>query len=168
MLRRQNRATTERDKAVHRACWANRARLGPACIFIACARGRREASDRAEKAALVCPRRTGVAARHGATASNIRRMAKKTTRRRPKKKVSSVEIIVRRGARDRFRKLKKKTAHLPVKVAWDRRRDERRAVSEEVTVNRRNSDRRGKPPFSWDVADFVVIEKVQGRHRRRD
>lgn len=26
-----NRATTERDKAVDRACWANRARLGPAC-----------------------------------------------------------------------------------------------------------------------------------------
>jgi hypothetical protein len=95
-------------------------------------------------------------------------MAKKTKRRRPKKNVSSVEIIVRRGARDRFQKLKKKTAHLPVKVAWDRRRDERRAVSEEVNVNRRNSDRRGNAPFSWEVGDFVVVEKVQRRHRRRD
>ena len=94
-------------------------------------------------------------------------MAKKTKRRRPKKNMSSVEIIVRQGARDRFQKLKKKTAHLPVKVAWDRRRDERRAVSEEVNVNRRNSDRRGNPPFSWDVGDFVVVEKVQRRPRRR-
>ena len=105
---------------------------------------------------------------HRVTRSNIKQMAKKTKRRRPKKNVASVEIIVRRGARERFQKLKKKTVHLPVKVAWDRRRDERRAVSEEVNVNRRNSDRRGNAPFSWDVGDFVVVEKVQKRHRRRD
>jgi hypothetical protein len=94
-------------------------------------------------------------------------MAKKTKRRRAKKTALSVELIVRRGARARFQKLKQKTAHLPVKVAWDRRRDERRAVSDEVTVNRRKSDRRGNPPFTWDVGDFVVVEKVQRRNRRR-
>jgi hypothetical protein len=94
-------------------------------------------------------------------------MAKKTKRRRAKKTALSVELIVRRGARARFQTLKKKTAHLPVKVAWDRRRDERRAVSDQVTVNRRQSDRRGNPPFTWEVSDFVVVEKVQRRKRRR-
>jgi hypothetical protein len=92
-------------------------------------------------------------------------MAKTSKRRRAKKDALSVELIVRRGARERFQKLKKKTAHLPVKVAWDRRRDERRAGSDEVNVNRRKSDRRGNPPFTWDVGDFVVVEKVRPRRK---
>jgi hypothetical protein len=96
-------------------------------------------------------------------------MAKKTTHRRRQKSASSVvELIVRRGARDRFRKLKKKAAQLPVKVAWDRRRDERRAAAQQVDVDKRKSDRRGDPPFTWDVADFVVIDKVRRRRTRDD
>jgi hypothetical protein len=96
-------------------------------------------------------------------------MAKKTKHRRRQKSASSVvELIVRRGARGRFQKLKKKTAHLPVKVAWDRRRDERRAASQEVNVNRRKSERRGNPPFTWEAGDFVVIEKARRRRARNE
>jgi hypothetical protein len=93
-------------------------------------------------------------------------MVKKPKRRPAKKTAPSVELIVRRGARARFQKLKQKTAHLPVKVAWDRRGGERRAVTDQVNVNRRKSDRRGNPPFTWELGDFVLVEKVRRGHKK--
>jgi hypothetical protein len=68
-------------------------------------------------------------------------------------------LIVRRGAVDRYEKLKKKTAGLPVEVTWDRRKKERRTASGATENDRRKSDRRQKPPFTWELSDFVVVEK---------
>lgn len=68
-----------------------------------------------------------------------------------------IELVVRRGALWRFNTLKKKTAELPVTVLWDRRQSDRRAESEEGNGNHRGPDRRQKPPFTWEVADFVVV-----------
>jgi hypothetical protein len=70
-----------------------------------------------------------------------------------------VELIVRRGALRRFDKLKHATAELPVKLSWDRRLGERRTSAGDVSGQRRQSDRRKKPPFTWGTADFVVVER---------
>jgi hypothetical protein len=72
----------------------------------------------------------------------------------------TVKLIVRRGAVERYKKLKKKTAKLPVEVSWDRRQEERRRkAAAGVAKDRRTADRRQKPPFTWDLSDFVVVEK---------
>lgn len=68
-----------------------------------------------------------------------------------------VEIVVRRGALRRFDALKRKTAELPVVVTWDRRLADRRGTTNKVEGERRQTDRRKQPPFTWDLADFVVI-----------
>ena len=70
-----------------------------------------------------------------------------------------VELVVRRGALRRFDKLKTAVADLPVKLTWDRRLDERRTESSDVGQERRKTDRRKRPPFTWDTADFVVVRK---------
>jgi hypothetical protein len=84
-----------------------------------------------------------------------------TARRRPAAaKKKSLEIIVRRGAPRRFDALKNQTTELPVVVSWDRRASDRRgkaSPSMQVPRNRRAADRRRKPPFTWDLADFVVV-----------
>jgi hypothetical protein len=72
-------------------------------------------------------------------------------------------IFVRIGALRRFHTLTRKTADLPVEVVWDRRRDDRRdaqvaAEGDEPQDDRRQTDRRKPPPFTWDTADFVVVE----------
>jgi hypothetical protein len=74
------------------------------------------------------------------------------------KQPSFVRMFVRIGALKRFHFLKKKTADLPVSVEWDRRRDERRTDAE-GDGNRNGVDRRGTPPFTWQTADFVVVEE---------
>jgi hypothetical protein len=76
-------------------------------------------------------------------------------------KKKPVGIIVRRGASRRFDSLLRKTADLPVVVSWDRRTEDRRAVRESAPVERRSGDRRKAPPFTWDVADFVVVDAAQ-------
>jgi len=73
-------------------------------------------------------------------------------------KKKPIRIIVRRGASRRFDALARKTADLPVVVSWDRRTEDRRASPESVPVERRSSDRRKTPPFTWDAADFVVVD----------
>ena len=69
-----------------------------------------------------------------------------------------IGLIVRRGASHRFDALARKTADLPVEVSWDRRTENRRASPESVPVERRSSDRRKAPPFTWETADFVVVD----------
>lgn len=71
----------------------------------------------------------------------------------------AVKIFVRIGALRRFDALKTKTADLPVKVEWDRRRTERRQAPKAVDANQRAADRRQQLPFTWEVADFVVVEE---------
>jgi hypothetical protein len=74
------------------------------------------------------------------------------------KQTSFVRMFVRIGALKRFHFLKKKTADLPVSVEWDRRRTDRpeEAVGGDSP---RSTERRGTPPFTWETADFVVVEE---------
>jgi hypothetical protein len=69
-------------------------------------------------------------------------------------------MFVRIGALKRFHFLKKKTADLPVSVEWDRRRTERPSEEEQGLASPNGTDRRGAPPFTWDTADFVVVEEA--------
>ena len=71
-----------------------------------------------------------------------------------------VRMFVRIGALKRFHFLKKKTADLPVSVEWDRRRTERRSDDQPDTPTTRSGERRGSPPFTWETADFVVVEEA--------
>ena len=71
--------------------------------------------------------------------------------------VVTTEIVVRRGALRRFDALKRKTADLPVVITWDRRQTNRRETPGDVREDRRSSDRRQKPPFTWELAEFVVV-----------
>jgi hypothetical protein len=79
----------------------------------------------------------------------------------------SIELVVRRGATRRFQKLKEKTADLPVNVTWDRRNGDRRTASDRVAPDRRTIERRQKPPFTWELSDFVVVERPQQTRRKR-
>lgn len=65
-------------------------------------------------------------------------------------------MIVRRGATPRFEALKRKTKHLNVEVEWDRRED---AIdpARQTERDRLLIERRRTPPFTWDLADFVVV-----------
>jgi hypothetical protein len=72
----------------------------------------------------------------------------------------ALQLVVRRGAVRRFHYLKQNTASLPVTVSWDRRQDERRTESGEANPDRRKTERRQDPPFTWELADFVVIADV--------
>jgi hypothetical protein len=86
-------------------------------------------------------------------------------------KKKPVGIVVRRGALRRFDALTRKTAHLPVAVSWDRRTEHRRSTAEPAPAERRSGDRRQKPPFTWEVADFVVVDTpapaATSRRRKR-
>lgn len=66
-------------------------------------------------------------------------------------------IFVRIGALRRFHLLTQKTKDLPVEVSWDRRRSDRGPAADPSG----GADRRQKPPYTWDVADFVVVEDGQ-------
>ena len=70
-----------------------------------------------------------------------------------------IRMVVRRGALRRFESLKRQTAHLPVVVSWDRRQRDRRRIDDDIARDRRRSERRQEPSFTWDLADFVVVEE---------
>jgi hypothetical protein len=74
-----------------------------------------------------------------------------------------IGIVVRRGALRRFDALTRKTAELPVEITWDRRLEDRRSSDDTAGVERRSGDRRRKPPFTWEAADFVVVDESQAR-----
>ena len=82
-------------------------------------------------------------------------------------KTKPVDLIVRRGALRRFHALTEKTAHLPVNVTWDRRTEDRRTDSGTGEPNRRKKERRQKPPFTWEVSDFVVATRENKKRKRR-
>ena len=75
------------------------------------------------------------------------------------KQSSFVRMFVRIGALKRFHFLKQKTAELPVSVEWDRRRSDRRSGEDAASANVRKVERRATPPFTWETADFVVVEE---------
>jgi hypothetical protein len=68
-----------------------------------------------------------------------------------------VYLFVRQGAVRRFEALQRKTRHLKVVVAWDRRERERRQPAGALAANRRTSDRRRQPSGTWEVADFTAV-----------
>jgi hypothetical protein len=68
-----------------------------------------------------------------------------------------IRLIVRRGATKRAEALAAKTAGLNVQISIDRREGERRQSAGTGPVERRGSDRRRQPPFTWDAADFAVV-----------
>jgi hypothetical protein len=74
-------------------------------------------------------------------------------------KKKPIGIVVRRGALRRFDALTRKTAELPVTITWDRRVGERRTADDTDGADRRGGDRRKEPGFTWQVADFVVVEE---------
>ena len=69
-----------------------------------------------------------------------------------------IGIVVRRGALRRFDTLTRKTADLPVVLSWDRRTADRETSGEPAPAELPSGDRRKKPPFTWEVADFVVVD----------
>jgi hypothetical protein len=69
-----------------------------------------------------------------------------------------IGIVVRRGALRRFDALTRKTADLPVVLSWDRRTNDR---GTSAPVELPSGDRRKKPPFTWEAADFVVVEPTE-------
>jgi len=73
--------------------------------------------------------------------------------------MAPVRIFVRIGALKRFHTLKQKTTELPVEVSWDRRRRERRVSPVSAAGERRERDRRQQLPFTWEMADFVVVQE---------
>jgi hypothetical protein len=92
--------------------------------------------------------------------TTTKKKAAPAVRRRSTAASKSLEIVVRRGAMRRFDALKTQTTELPVVVTWDRRTSDRRDTegqSDKVARDRRAVDRRQKPPFTWDLADFVVV-----------
>jgi hypothetical protein len=95
--------------------------------------------------------------------------ASEARRRAASRKKQSIEIVVRRGAIPRFDALKTLTSELPVVVTWDRRTDDRRddTADTDGDADRRQADRRRKPPFTWDLADFVVVEPKKKASRKK-
>ena len=74
-----------------------------------------------------------------------------------------MRIFVKQGATRRYERLKRDSAALPVEIEWDRRSGERRNPAEAhgadvVGLTARKGDRRKAPPFTWDLADFVVVD----------
>jgi len=71
--------------------------------------------------------------------------------------MSALRIFVRRGALRRFHRLTRDSEGLPVSVEWDRRQQERRTEPAPAESEQRHADRRAEPPFTWDAAEFVVV-----------
>src|SRR6476659_5278097 len=90
-------------------------------------------------------------------------------RRHPYRNNKTIEIDVRRGAIRRFDALKTRTSELPVVFSRDRRTDDRRddTADNDGDADRRQADRRRKPPFTWDLADFVVVEPKRKASRKK-
>ena len=91
----------------------------------------------------------------------LRTMGRTTDRWICVAKKKPLNIVVRRGALRRFDSLARKTADLPVEVTWDRRLEQRRASDASPGVERRANDRRREPPYTWQVADFVVTDSEE-------
>ena len=79
----------------------------------------------------------------------------------------NLRIYVKRGAIRRFARLTRDSRLLPVAIEWDRRQQERRAERKSAPQEQRKSDRRRKPPFTWEMADFVVTESKGGTKKKK-
>jgi hypothetical protein len=89
-----------------------------------------------------------------------KRTRPRSTRGQTSSTTTPIRLIVRRGARKRFESLSKKAKELNVVVEWDRRVGDRRTATDDrslIAGERRRTERRQDPPFTWDSADFVVV-----------
>lgn len=89
---------------------------------------------------------------------------------------SSLRIFVRRGALRRFAKLKREASNLPLAIEWDRRTADRRNETAAVAPGDGAAlplgppeggphipERRNEPPFTWKLADFVLVGAGDGQ-----
>ena len=76
--------------------------------------------------------------------------------------MTSLRIFVKRGAIWRFHRLTRDAQKLPITVEWDRRKEDRRAAASPVPREQRKEDRRGEAPFTWNTAEFVVVDDRDG------
>lgn len=77
-------------------------------------------------------------------------------------------LIVRRECPDKLAFLRRAFAQRSsVKVIADRRTSDRRLRRDDVAEERRRADRRGVPPPSWDVADYVLVAVKEPRRTVR-
>ena len=72
--------------------------------------------------------------------------------------MTSLRIFVKRGALWRFNRLSRDAEKLQISVEWDRRKEDRRGSAAPVTADQRKQDRRAAPPFTWEAAEFVVVD----------
>lgn len=77
--------------------------------------------------------------------------------------LTALRIFVKRGALWRFNRLRRDAQKLPISVEWDRRKENRRAAEAPVEADQRREDRRRSAPFTWDTAEFVVVEERDDR-----
>ena len=73
--------------------------------------------------------------------------------------------VVRRGSTRRFARLREHTDELPLEVVWDSRHADRRTKPGQVKIESRQAQRRHDPPFTWDVADFLVRKETRPARR---
>jgi hypothetical protein len=78
-------------------------------------------------------------------------------------KMPSLRIFVKRGALWRFNRLSRDAEKLQVSVEWDRRTEDRRGAAAPVGEDQRKEDRRGAAPFTWEAAEFVVVDDRDGQ-----
>ena len=71
--------------------------------------------------------------------------------------------IVKRGCEERMAVLKEAfAAEIGSDFLWDRRVGERRArIPVHTDDERRRRDRRGHPPNSWTLLDFLIVEATE-------
>jgi hypothetical protein len=73
-----------------------------------------------------------------------------------------LRIFVKKGAHRRFNRLQLDSERLQVSVEWDRRKGERRKASQLTDADKRKTDRRGTRPFTWELAEFGVVDEPNG------
>jgi hypothetical protein len=73
-------------------------------------------------------------------------------------------LIVRRDCDDKLAFLRRTFAERTnVRVMTDRRSRDRRMRRETVHDERRRAERRGNPPPSWELADYVLVPVKEPR-----
>ena len=73
--------------------------------------------------------------------------------------MTALRVYVKRGALGRFHRLKRDSQVLPITVEWDRRVEDRRASARPVPSDQRKVERRSAAPYTWDAAEFVVVDE---------
>jgi hypothetical protein len=75
-------------------------------------------------------------------------------------------MVVQRGDDDRFRFLSATFRDRPVQVMFDRRVGERRQPGDDISPERRSTDRRNRPPSTWDTLGFLVARRELDKEGR--